>query len=184
MMIGVEMRAEEAYRAAYTPLLNEQSEATWTFGQIFPVKLLLLPIVELIRNGKSPVEDGGISKFRAWVSRRDNTPLVVRRCCQNDIPVRTRASQCLAPLIGWTDARSPKNICGRFTTQCLANEVISLGRRFSVETSFGRSPIWQYLQWIGCLDGVTEFTVRKVRSLVSVNKSLTLFRASRTCLSW
>lgn len=64
----------EAYRATYTPLLNGQSEGNWTFGQIFPVTLLLLPLVELVRNASNPVAPGGVSKFRAWVNTRNHTP--------------------------------------------------------------------------------------------------------------
>jgi len=68
----------EAYRAAYTPILSGQSEGNWTFGQIFPVTLLLLPVVELIRNASSPVPQGGISKFRSWVNHRDHIPFIFK----------------------------------------------------------------------------------------------------------
>jgi hypothetical protein len=64
----------EAYRGTYTPLLTGQSEGNWTFGQISPVTLLLLPLVELVRNASSPVAPGGVSKFRAWVNTRNHTP--------------------------------------------------------------------------------------------------------------
>ena len=43
----------EGYRAAYYPLLTQPLELLWSYGQIFSLTMLMVPVLELIKNATS-----------------------------------------------------------------------------------------------------------------------------------
>ena len=70
----------EVYRAEFSSLLRDENEATWSFGRVFPVTLLLSPVVELILNAAGPPQSEereltrrtkpeGECKFFVWITR-------------------------------------------------------------------------------------------------------------------